>query len=104
MAYVPASPAASGHVISPTALQVPTSVLTRFVIEVTFVGNPAENGILAFLSPDMQKRLKSTMDSDCVTGMGSSCYEEVLDVLDSSDRTLQARILATTHEARSLGL
>ncbi|KAF7136979.1 hypothetical protein CNMCM5793_006730 [Aspergillus hiratsukae] len=72
---------------------VPTPVLTGSVIEITAVGDPAENGILAFLSPDMQTSLKSTMDSDCAADIDSKCYQEVLDVLEGTGRTLQSRSL-----------
>ncbi|RAK90770.1 hypothetical protein BO79DRAFT_215772 [Aspergillus costaricaensis CBS 115574] len=54
-----------------------TPALTGSVIEVTAVGDPTENGILAFLSPDMQTSLKSTMD-------------RVLDILDNPDRVIQS--------------
>ncbi|PKX91136.1 uncharacterized protein P174DRAFT_423979 [Aspergillus novofumigatus IBT 16806] len=72
---------------------VPTPVLTGSVIEITAVGDPAGNGILAFLSPDMQTSLKSTMDSDCAADIDSKCYQEVLDVLEGTGRTLQSRSL-----------
>ncbi|KAH8431510.1 uncharacterized protein LDX57_009173 [Aspergillus melleus] len=72
---------------------IPTPVLTGSVIDVTSVGDPANNGILVFLSPDMQTSLKSTMDSDCTGGIDSKCYQEVLDVLESPSQVLQSRSL-----------
>ncbi|PYI01181.1 hypothetical protein BO78DRAFT_436345 [Aspergillus sclerotiicarbonarius CBS 121057] len=71
---------------------VATPVLTGSVIEITAVGDPAENGLLAFLSPEMQTSLKSTMDSDCAD-IDSKCYQEVLDVLEGSNRVLKSRSL-----------
>ncbi|GLA52547.1 hypothetical protein AnigIFM63604_009412 [Aspergillus niger] len=67
-----------------------TPALTGSVIEVTAVGDPAENGILAFLSPDMQTSLKASMDSDCGAEIDSTCYQGVLDILDDPDRVLQS--------------
>ncbi|RAL02336.1 uncharacterized protein BO80DRAFT_472333 [Aspergillus ibericus CBS 121593] len=72
---------------------VPTPVLTGSVIEITAVGDPTENGLLAFLSPEMQASLKSTMDSDCAD-IDSKCYEEVMDVLEGSNRILKSRSLS----------
>ncbi|PYH68086.1 uncharacterized protein BO88DRAFT_426729 [Aspergillus vadensis CBS 113365] len=73
---------------------VPTPALTGSTIEFTAVGDPAENGLLAFLSPEMQSSLTSTMDSNCGTDIDSHCYEEVLDLLEDSDRALKSRSLA----------
>ncbi|KAE8395561.1 Spherulation-specific family 4-domain-containing protein [Aspergillus alliaceus] len=72
---------------------VPTPVLTGSVIEFTAVGDPAKDGLLAFLSPDMQTNVKSAMDSNCAAEIDTKCYQEVLDVLEDSNRILKSRSL-----------
>ncbi|KAJ5389064.1 uncharacterized protein N7496_000132 [Penicillium cataractarum] len=62
-------------------------------IEVTAVGDPDENGVLIFLSPDMQASLKSTMDSSCTNAVDTSCYQAVMNVLEGANRVLQSRDL-----------
>ncbi|PKX96891.1 uncharacterized protein P174DRAFT_417889 [Aspergillus novofumigatus IBT 16806] len=72
---------------------VPTPTLTGSVIEVTAVGDPAENGILVFLSPDMETSLKSAMGSSCATRVDTGCYQAVMNVLESANKVLQSRSL-----------
>lgn len=68
------------------------------MIDVTAVGDPADNGILVFLSPDMEASLKSEMDRNCAK-VDSGCYQAVIDVLEDTDNVLTTRSL----EARQLG-
>ncbi|KAB8236641.1 uncharacterized protein BDW43DRAFT_308320 [Aspergillus alliaceus] len=72
---------------------VPTPPLTGSTIEVTAVGDPAENGLLVYLSPDMETSLKSTMDSNCTTKVNTGCYQAVMDVLEGANKVLQSRNL-----------
>ncbi|PLB46596.1 hypothetical protein P170DRAFT_498546 [Aspergillus steynii IBT 23096] len=72
---------------------VPTPVLTGSTIEFTAVGDPADNGLLAFLSPDMQASVKSAMDANCDTRIDTECYQEVMDVIEGSNSVLLSRSL-----------
>ncbi|KAH7398117.1 hypothetical protein BKA64DRAFT_754010 [Cadophora sp. MPI-SDFR-AT-0126] len=72
---------------------VPTPTLTGSEIEVTAIGNPADNGFLMFLSPNLKSSLASAMDRSCVSGFNTGCYGAVIDVLEGHDVLLQARSL-----------
>ncbi|KAE8348480.1 Spherulation-specific family 4-domain-containing protein [Aspergillus coremiiformis] len=72
---------------------VPTPILTGSTIEVTSVGDLAENGLLVYLSPDIKTSLKSTMDSNCVIKVDTGCYQAVMDLLEGANHVLQSRSL-----------
>lgn len=62
------------------------------MLDATAVGDPAENGIMLFLSPDLEDSVNSVMDSKCAE-FDSACYQAVMDVLEDSDRVLATRSL-----------
>ncbi|RAL15200.1 uncharacterized protein BO97DRAFT_411957 [Aspergillus homomorphus CBS 101889] len=63
---------------------VATPALTGSTIEFTAVDDPAEHGLLVFLSPDMQSDLKSVMDSRCAIEIDTGCFQGVQDVLEAA--------------------
>lgn len=69
------------------------------MLDATAVGDPAENGIMLFLSPDLKDNVNSAMDSKCAK-FDSACYEAVMDVLEDSGRVLETRSL----EKRQVGI
>lgn len=69
------------------------------MIDATAVGDPAETGIMLFLSPDLEDSVHSVMNSKC-TELDSACYQAVIDVLEASDRVLKAHSL----EERQVGM
>ncbi|RDW70549.1 uncharacterized protein DSM5745_08060 [Aspergillus mulundensis] len=87
-----------GDLAQYTTNGVPFPSLSGSVIDVTAVGDPADNGILVFLSPDMEASLKSAMDGNCAE-VNSGCYQAVMDVLEDTDNVLTTRSL----EERQLG-
>ncbi|KAL3451137.1 Spherulation-specific family 4-domain-containing protein [Aspergillus insuetus] len=86
-----------GDLAQYTTNGVPTPSLSGSVIDVTAVGDPSDNGILVFLSPDMEASLESAMDGNCAE-LDSGCYQAVMDVLQDTDTVLASRSL----EERSL--
>ena len=74
-------------------------------MKVTAIGNPADNGFLMFLSPDLKSSLATTMNRNCALGVNTQCYGAVIDVLEAHDVILQARSLEQRHvEHRGLDL
>ncbi|KAJ6038212.1 uncharacterized protein N7446_005026 [Penicillium canescens] len=69
---------------------VPTPTLSGSVIEVSALGSPTEDGILLYLSPDMQSSLKSTMDSSCDTQIDSRCYTAVMNFLEDANNVIES--------------
>ncbi|KAJ5423592.1 hypothetical protein N7491_008808 [Penicillium cf. griseofulvum] len=88
-----------GDLAQYTTNGVPTPTLSGDVIDATAVGDPAENGIMLFLSPDLEDSVNSVMDSKCAE-LDSACYQAVMDVLEDSDRVLTTRSL----EKRQVGV
>ncbi|KAL3479399.1 Spherulation-specific family 4-domain-containing protein [Aspergillus californicus] len=88
-----------GDLAQYTTNGVPAPSLSGSIIHATTVGDPADNGILLFLSPDMEASLKSAMDGNCEE-VDSGCYQAVMDVLEDVDNVLTTRSL----EERQLGL
>ncbi|KAE8371195.1 Spherulation-specific family 4-domain-containing protein [Aspergillus bertholletiae] len=43
------------------------------------------NGLLVYLSPDIETSLKSTMDSNCATEVDMYCYQAVTDLLEGTN-------------------
>ncbi|KAL3492448.1 Spherulation-specific family 4-domain-containing protein [Aspergillus germanicus] len=82
-----------GDLAQYTTNEVPTPVLRGSVIEVTAVGDPAENGILLLLSPDMETSLREVMDRRCAADIDTACYQAVLDLLDNPDTIIQTQNL-----------
>ncbi|GAB1192906.1 hypothetical protein APSETT444_002105 [Aspergillus pseudonomiae] len=82
-----------GNLNQYTTEGVPTPTLTGSTIEVTADGDPVENGLLVYLSPDMEASLKSTMDSNCATEVDTNCYQAVTDLLEGANHVLQPRSL-----------
>ncbi|KAE8358366.1 Spherulation-specific family 4-domain-containing protein [Aspergillus caelatus] len=82
-----------GNLSQYTTEGVPTPTLTGSTIEVTADGDPVENGLLVYLSPDMETSLKSTMDSNCATEVDTHCYQAVTDLLEGANHVLQPRSL-----------
>ncbi|KAL3473266.1 Spherulation-specific family 4-domain-containing protein [Aspergillus californicus] len=79
--------------IPPTG-SVPTPSLTGSVIEASAVGDPAENGILLFLSPDMD----DVMDNKCAANIDTGCYQAVMDVLEDPKTVVQTQVLQKRDE------
>jgi hypothetical protein len=63
------------------------------VIEVTTVGDPDNNEISLFLSPDMQPSLKSAMNGSYARIVNTGCYQAVIYVLKDTNRILESRSL-----------
>ncbi|KAL4984879.1 hypothetical protein BDW68DRAFT_180254 [Aspergillus falconensis] len=87
-----------GDLAQYTTNGVPAPGLSGSVIDVTAVGGPADNGVLVFLSPDMEASLKSAIDGNCAK-VDSGYYQAVMDVLEETDNVLTTRSL----EERELG-
>ncbi|KAL4805129.1 Spherulation-specific family 4-domain-containing protein [Aspergillus unguis] len=81
-----------GDLAQYTTAGVPVPSLSGKVIDASSVGEPADNGVLVFLSPDMETSLRSAMDSECAT-VDSECYQAVMDVLEDTDTMLTSRSL-----------
>lgn len=62
--------------------------MTGNVIDVTAVGEPSDNGIMLFLSPDLRGTMQAAMDNNCAAGLNSACYDAVMDILEDSDNVL----------------
>jgi hypothetical protein len=69
------------------------------MIEVTAVGDPSQNGLLVFLSPNLLNSVTSALeDSTCTTGFSTACYQAIMSILESPDVNLERRDLMPSLE------
>jgi hypothetical protein len=63
------------------------------------VGDPSQNGLLVFLSPNLLNSVTSALeDSTCTAGLSTACYQAVINILEGPEVVLERRDLMPSPE------